>query len=137
MTWTSPAGKGYQPVNIAVWDSGVDASLFPGRLVLDASGKPAFLAFDVHEHRSASPLMPIPKALQGKLTQLKSRIKGLSDLQSNVDSPEASEVKALLSKLKRDEYRGVVEEIELASIYMPRHPRGRHRARPATPTRAS
>ncbi len=112
-----PAGKGYQPVNVAVWDSGVDASLFPGRLVLDASGKPAFLAFDVHEHRSASPLMPIPKALRGKLTQLKSRIKGLSDLQSNVDSPEASEVKTLLSKLKRDEYRGVVEEIELASIY--------------------
>ena len=111
------AGKGYKPVNVAVWDSGVDASLFPGRLVLDASGKPAFLAFDVHENRSTSPLMPIPEALRGKLPQLKSRIKGLSDLQSNVDSPEASEVKALLSKLKRDEYRGVVEEIGLASNY--------------------
>ena len=112
-----PAGKGYKPVNVAVWDSGVDASLFPGRLVLDASGKPAFLAFDVHENRSASPLMPIPQALRGRLPQLKSRIKGLSDLQSNMDSPEASEVKTLLSKLKRNEYRSVVEEIELASNY--------------------
>jgi hypothetical protein len=112
-----PAGKGYKPVNVAVWDSGVDASLFPGRLVLDASGKPAFLAFDVRENRSDSPLMPIPEALRGRLAQLKSRIKGLSDLQSNVDSPEASEVKTLLSKLKRDEYRSVVEEIGLASNY--------------------
>lgn len=112
-----PAGKDYRPVNVAVWDSGVDASLFPGKLVLDAAGKPAFLAFDVRENPSTSPLMPIPGALRGKLPQLKSRIKGLSDLQSNVDSPEASEVKSLLSKLKREEYRNVVEEIGLASNY--------------------
>jgi subtilisin family serine protease len=112
-----PPGKGYAPVNVAVWDSGVDTSLFPGRVRLDASGKPAFLAFDVHENPSASPLMPIPQALRGRLPQLKSRIKGLSDLQSNVDSPEASEVKTLLSKLKPDEYRSVVEEIGLAENY--------------------
>lgn len=48
---------------------------------------------------------------------MKSRIKGLSDLQSNVDSPEASEVKALLSKLKREEFRSVMEELNLASVY--------------------
>ncbi len=112
-----PPGKGYKPVNVAVWDSGVDASLFPGKLVLDSAGKPAFLAFDVRENPSKSPLMPIPEALRGKLPQLKSRIKGLSDLQSNVDSPEATEVKKLLSGLKRDEYRSVVEEIGLASNY--------------------
>jgi len=115
---TLPAGKGYAPVNIAIWDSGVDTSLFPGRVRLDASGKPAFLAFDVRENPSASPLMPIPEALRGRLAELKSRIKGLSDLQSNVDSPEASEVKTLLSKLKPAEYRAVVEELGLAGNYI-------------------
>jgi len=85
---------------------------------LDASGKPAFLAFDVRENPSSSPLMPIPEALRGRLAELKSRIKGLSDLQSNVDSPEASEVKTLLSKLKPTEYRAVVEELGLAGNYI-------------------
>ncbi|HZZ92425.1 MAG TPA: S8 family serine peptidase [Usitatibacter sp.] len=115
---TLPAGKGYKPVNIAVWDSGVDTSLFPGRVRLDASGKPAFLAFDVRENPSTSPLMPIPEALRGRVAELKSRIKGLSDLQSNIDSPEASEVKTLLSKLKPDEYRAVVEQLGLAGNYI-------------------
>lgn len=112
-----PKGRDYAPVRIAVWDSGVDVSLFHDRLVLDAAGKPAFIAFDVRENPSQSELMPIPAELRGKLKELKSRIKGLSDLQSNVDSTEASEVKALLSKLKREEYRGVVEELGLAGNY--------------------
>jgi subtilisin family serine protease len=110
-------GRDYAPVKIAVWDSGVDAPLFRDRLVLDGSGKPAFIAFDVYENPSQSELMPIPAELRGKLPAMKSRIKGLSDLQSNVESPEASEVKALLSKLKREEYRSVVEELGLVSNY--------------------
>ncbi len=113
-----PPGRDYKPVNVAIWDSGVDTSLYPGRVRLDAAGKPAFLAFDVREDPSTSPLMPIPQALRGRLPDLKSRIKGLSDLQSNVDSPEASEVKSLLSKLKPDEYRSVVEELGLAGNYV-------------------
>jgi subtilisin family serine protease len=112
-----PKGRDYATVKIAVWDSGVDAPLFRDRLLLDAAGKPAFIAFDVRENPSQSELMPIPAELRGKLGEMKSRIKGLSDLQSNVESAEASEVKALLSKLKREEYRGVVEELGLVSNY--------------------
>ncbi|HEX4944106.1 MAG TPA: S8 family serine peptidase, partial [Usitatibacteraceae bacterium] len=112
-----PKGRNYAPVKIAVWDSGVDRALFRDRLALNAAGKPAFIAFDRYENPSSSDMMPIPAELQGKLPEMKSRIKGLSDLQSNVESDEASEVKALLSKLKRDEYRGVVEELGLVSNY--------------------
>ena len=61
--------------------------------------------------------MPIPAELRGRLPTMKSRMKGLSDLQSNVDSAEASEVKAALSQLKRDEYKAVVEELGLAGNY--------------------
>jgi subtilisin family serine protease len=110
-------GRDYATVKIAVWDSGVDTPLFRDRLVLDGAGKPAFIAFDVYENPSQNELQPIPAELRGKLPAMKSRIKGLSDLQSNVESPEASEVKALLSKLKREEYRSVVEELGLVSNY--------------------
>ena len=113
-----PAGKDFTPVPIAVWDSGVDAALFPGRLQLDAAGKPAFIAFDRWENPSQSELMPIPAELRGRLPAMKSRTKGLSDLRSNIDSKEASEVKLLLSQLKREEYRGVVEELGLAGNYV-------------------
>jgi hypothetical protein len=43
-------GKGYAPVTIAVWDSGVDTALFKGRVVTDASGKPSVLAFDKYSN---------------------------------------------------------------------------------------
>jgi subtilisin family serine protease len=103
-------------VTIAVWDSGVDVALFPGRVVQDA-GKPAFVAFDRYGEPSAEILFPIPAAVKGKLPQMKSRIKGFSDLQANVDSPEASEVKQFLSALKPDEYKSALEEIRIAGNY--------------------
>jgi len=71
----------------------------------------------VHENPSKSELVPIPAELRGRLPTMKSRMKGLSDLQSNVDSSEASEVKAALSQLKQDEYKAVVEELSLAGNY--------------------
>ncbi len=112
-----PEGRNYAPVTVAVWDSGVDALVFKDRVVRDGGGKPMFLAFDVYEDPSNSELMPIPTELRSRIPTMKSRMKGLSDLQSNIDSPEASEVKATLSQLKRDEYKSVIEELGLASNY--------------------
>ena len=112
-----PEDRNYAPVTVAVWDSGVDALVFKDRVVRDGGGKPLFLAFDVYEDPSNSELMPIPTELRSRIPTMKSRMKGLSDLQSNIDSPEASEVKATLSQLKRDEYKSVIEELGLASNY--------------------
>ncbi len=114
---TLPPGRNYAPVRVAVWDSGVDSALFRDQLVLDESGKPAYIAFDVRANPATGELAPIPAALQGKLGAMKSRIKGLSDLQANVDSKEAAEVKQLLSTLKPAEYRPVIEELGLVSNY--------------------
>jgi subtilisin family serine protease len=113
-----PAGKNYTPVAIAVWDSGVDSALFKGRMVLDASGKPALLAFDKYSNPTTGELAPIPADLKGKLPQMKARLKGFSDLQSNIDSPEATEVKRALSTLKPDEYKATIEELTLAGQYI-------------------
>jgi subtilisin family serine protease len=112
-----PAGKGYSPVTVAVWDSGVDTKLFPHNLASDHGSVPV-IAFDRYEQPAQGELEPIPDALRNKMPQLKSRLKGFSDLRSNIDSPEASEVKRYISTLKPDEYKAFVEEIGLAAGWM-------------------
>jgi hypothetical protein len=84
------ANGNYQPVNLAVWDSGVDSQLFPKQLLIDTNGKPATIAFDLQSRLAKEALFPIPKELTKALPTLLSRTKGFSDLQSNVDSAEAS-----------------------------------------------
>jgi subtilisin family serine protease len=112
-----PAGKGYTPVTIGVWDSGVDTNLFSGRVVMDA-GKPAVIAFDRFSNPATGELMPIPADLKSRVPQMKSRLKGFSDLQSNIDSPEASEVKQFLSTLKPEAYKSAIEELILSGNWM-------------------
>jgi len=112
-----PPGKDYAPVAIAVWDSGVDTALFPGRVVM-ADGKPAVIAFDRFARPAGGELFPIPDDLRGRIPQMKSRIKGFSDLQANLDSKEASEVKQWLSSLRPDAYKAAIEEIRMAGIYI-------------------
>jgi len=112
-----PPGKDYTPVRIAVWDSGVDSSLFKGQVVQEG-GKDAYIAFDRYDNPAKGELTPIPADLESRLPTMVARVKGLSDLQSNVDSPEASQVKELLSTLKPDDYKRVIEELDLAGNYV-------------------
>ena len=62
--------------------------------------------------------MPLPAASQGRIGAMTSRMKGFSDLQSNVDSKEASEVKAYLSGLSPDRYRPAIEELGMAGNFV-------------------
>ncbi|TMG95974.1 MAG: hypothetical protein E6H73_04010, partial [Betaproteobacteria bacterium] len=114
---TLPAGTSYTPVKIAVWDSGVDTKLFPNNLAT-ANGSVPVIAFDRFSEPAQGELQEIPNALKSRIPQLKSYLKGFSDLQSNIDSPEASEIKSYMSTLKPDEYKAFVEEIGLAGNWM-------------------
>ena len=114
---TLPAGGNYTTVKIAVWDSGVDTKLFPNNLAI-ANGNVPVIAFDRFSEPAKGELQEIPDALKSKVPQLKSYLKGFSDLQSNIDSPEASEIKSYMSTLKPEEYKAFVEEIGLAGNWM-------------------
>jgi subtilisin family serine protease len=113
-----PPGRDHAPVVVAVWDSGVDSALFKERVVTGAAGRPALIAFDKYSNPATGELAPIPTELRGRLPQMKSRLKGFSDLQSNIDSPEASEVKQFLSNLRPDQYKSAIEELSLAGQYI-------------------
>ena len=108
----------YAPVVLAVWDSGVDTAIFKGQVVRDAKGDPLLIGFDKYSTPQNTELQVLPPALQARLPTMKARTKGFSDLQSNVDSPEASEVKQLLSTLPPEQYKPTVEELSLAGNYM-------------------
>lgn len=111
-----PPGRGYAQVNVVVWDSGVDPQLFSERMIIK-SGRPALIAFDKQGHASTEPLVPIPAVIKARLPQLLAQSKGLSDLQSNIDSPEAAAVRTLLSSLAPADYRRVQEEMRLTGNY--------------------
>lgn len=111
-----PAGRSFATIPIAIWDSGVDTGLFPGRVALQA-GAPAFIAFDLRSFPSKEALLPIPADLRGRVDALLARSKGLSDLQANIDSPEAAEVKQLLSTLAPAQFKAVIEELRMVGNY--------------------
>ncbi|MEN9628108.1 MAG: Subtilisin [Pseudomonadota bacterium] len=109
--------SGLAPVTVAVWDSGVDTALFGDRVRRDAAGRPLVIGFDKYSRPAPTELQPIPPELKARLPQLKARTKGLSDLEANIDSPEASEVKAYLSGLSPDQYKAASEELGLVGNY--------------------
>ncbi len=111
-----PAGRPYQPVNVAVWDSGSDLTLFKGQTL--GGDKPAVIAFDKYAKPASGYLMPVPAPFRTKLAEIVAREKGFADLDSNIDSPEASEVKQYLSTLEPAAYKAAVEQLNFGGDYI-------------------
>ncbi len=113
---TLPTGRAYQPVNVAIWDSGSDLAQFKGQVI--GGDKPALIAFDKYEKPAGGYLMPVPAPFRSKLAEIKAREKGFADLDSNIDSPEASEVKQYLSSLDPAGYTAAVEQLNFGGDYI-------------------
>ncbi|MEP6607811.1 MAG: S8 family serine peptidase [Burkholderiaceae bacterium] len=112
-----PPGRSYAPVTIAVWDSGVDSALFGKQVLRDASDKPLLIGFDKYANPTNTELQVLSPEMQKKLPAMKARTKGFSDLQSNVESKEADEIKQFISNLSKEQYKPAIEEIMLAGNY--------------------
>ncbi|HEY1648071.1 MAG TPA: S8 family serine peptidase [Terracidiphilus sp.] len=109
------------PVNVAIWDSGSDLSLFQGRVFTDAhSGAqtdPHDIAFDLKGFPTHGYLLPLTPEQQKQYPEMHDELKGLSDLQLSIDSPEATALKAKFSSMSAAEVPGFLEQIELFAIY--------------------
>lgn len=114
---TLPPQAGAAPVVIAVWDSGADTALFGPQVVRGKDGKPALIAFDKYSRPAQGELIPVSPEVRAKLPTMKARTKGFSDLQSNIDSPEAAEVKRYISSLTPEQYKAAIEELILMGSY--------------------
>jgi len=127
-------GENHKPVVLAVWDSGVDWNIFQplGQMwtnekevagnnkdddkngfVDDVHG----IAWDLHSNKETSLLYPIGDAKLGDENKMRRWMKGLGDVQSAIESDEATEIKKHISSLKQDEVQPFIESIGLYGNY--------------------
>ena len=121
------------PVVVAVWDGGVDTSIeafvpllwrnvreLPDNgvdddnngFVDDVHG----IAYDLHSNKERSLLYPIGE-FDGDLALMQADMKGLGDIQSGVDSAEASALRKRLAALDQDEVKGFFESLGMYGNY--------------------
>jgi subtilisin family serine protease len=118
------------PVVVGVWDSGTDVSLFPKQLYVNAkeavNGKDddgnGFvddvngIAFDLDSNATPE-LLHSTSGLTGDLKVVTKYTKGFMDLQSNVDSPEAADLRKHITSLNKDQVTPFMEDLQLYGNY--------------------
>ncbi len=125
----SPSDKA-TPVVVVIWDSGVDTSLYSKGLwsnakevvngkdddgngyVDDVNG----IAFDLKGSRVPQLLHPLDE-LTSDIGLVTAHTKGMMDIQANIDSPEATDLKKFMGTLKREQVTPFVEDLGLFGNY--------------------
>ena len=124
-----------QPVTIAVWDSGVDMALFDGKRWTNENEIPdngkdddgnGFIddvhgiAWTLHSDKTTDLLYPIEEEGEEsgeRRAMLQALMKGMSDLNANIDSEEAGQLKRALAGMGRDEIGPFIESLTEYSGY--------------------
>lgn len=109
------------PVTVAIWDSGSDLSLFPGRLYTDphpsADTDAHGLAFDLLSRPTHGMLQPLTPEQAKGYPAMRDNLKGLSDLQLSIDSPEADGLKKQLAGMTPTQVSTFLEQLSLYGNY--------------------
>jgi hypothetical protein len=111
-----PAKK-LKPVTVAVWDSGVDLAIFPSQTAKDRKGAPLVLAYDLNARKTTGDLMALTPEQAQRRPELQKLAKGFSDLEANLDTREAQELKRRLAKMKPAQVKPFLEDLMLYSVY--------------------
>jgi subtilisin family serine protease len=118
---TLTAASKLTPVKVAIWDSGSDLSLFPGRVYSDPhpapGGDPNDLAFDLKGFPTHGYLLPLDAPQQEQYPGMRDELKGFSDLQLSIDSTEATALKQKLASMSAAQIPAFIEQLEFFSIY--------------------
>jgi subtilisin family serine protease len=109
------------PVLVAIWDSGIDVSLFPDQLFTDA--KPTAsgthgLAFDDRGEPSTTWLYPLTTEQQKAYPAFREQIKGFLDIENGIDSPEADAAQKKFSTLSPDQMHQLFELNKVLGFYV-------------------
>ncbi len=100
-----------KPVAVAIWDSGVDMSLFK------PAGDPGF-AIDGEGKAMAGALLRPTGEYEGKTQGLMDFVKGAMDLQAGQMSPEATAFQTRIRTMKPDEVKAFSESVGFIGNYV-------------------
>lgn len=85
-------------VRIAIWDSGVDTSLFANQVARNVDGEIILRGYDAFKNRQDTAMAELPEAILKRQSELNEILRALDDRDSGVDSPGA---KAITERLKK------------------------------------
>ncbi len=109
------------PVRIAIFDSGVDTSLYPGLLFVDPhpdGHSPHGLAFDMQGKMYNGDLQPMTADQKAAYPKVLTVFQGLDDLQNGIDSPAAAEARKTLSTMPPDRLAEFLKQVRFIGQYM-------------------
>lgn len=85
-------------IRIAIWDSGVDTSLFASQVVRNADGEIVLRGYDAFKNRQDTAMAVLPEAVLERQDELNEILLALDDRDSGVDSPAAEAITERLKK---------------------------------------
>jgi subtilisin family serine protease len=109
------------PVLVAIWDSGIDVSLFPNQLFTDP--KPTVsgthgLAFDDRGDPSTTWLYPLTPEQQKEYPEFREIRQGRLDIQNGIDSPAADAAQKRFNTLSAEQLHKLAELDKVLGFYM-------------------
>ncbi len=116
-----PPATQLTPVTVAIWDSGIDLSLFSKVLYSDPTPglteDPHGIAFDVQALPTHGSLIPLTAEEQAQYPELVKQMEGTGDLESGVDTPAADALKTRLKAMTPAEVRSFFEQFDVVQGY--------------------
>jgi len=107
------------PVPVAIWDSGFDASLFPGQLLLSKDHKPLMgPAYDIDYRPTHDPLAPLSAQDKAVYSKIVADSNGISDLQTGIDSPAAAAFRQQASAMSPAQMKDFTQAYSSLESYM-------------------
>jgi subtilisin family serine protease len=109
------------PVLVAIWDSGIDVSIFQDQLFTDpnptASGTHG-LAFDDRGEPSKTWLYPLTREQEKEYSEWRELIQGLVDIEEGLDSAEADAVQKKVNTFSPEQMHHVLEYAKVFGFYV-------------------
>jgi subtilisin family serine protease len=76
------------------------------------------IAYDLHNYRTTGALLPLDENQRKRYLEMISQVKGLLDVTSNIESPEAKDLKQKMANLKPEDVSSFIEELNLYIDYI-------------------
>ncbi len=108
------------PVRIAIFDSGVDTSLYPGQLFVDPKPgvhSPHGLAFDQQGALYNGDLQPLTPEQKTEYPKFLALSQGLDDLENGLDTPAAADARKLISTMPADQMQHFSDMVSFMGQY--------------------